>query len=207
MLHFQNKPQNKTVRALFFWLAIALLTVFVVGLALFAFSQKSSSQNNQKTGSASCAIHSAIKTVRGGSLDPLFHDGDQVEALVGYYTCHPVERGDTVIISWAGHDTPIIKLVRGVPGDTFRMKEDTERHVWSVIVNDEVLTNSEGRPYEIPDEHAKLLRLYAEDPSGIIPSGAYLVLGNMPAGSLDGTRFGLVGKDEFIAQAVRLESR
>jgi len=61
-----------------------------------------------------------------------------------------------------------------------------------VLINNEVLKNSEGEPYLLPENKRAMIGLYIRDYAGVIPEGAYLVLGNHATGSTDSTVFGLV---------------
>jgi type IV secretory pathway protease TraF len=46
----------------------------------------------------------------------------------------------------------------------------------------------------------RVLSLYEKDYKGIIPEDAYLILGNLPQGSLDSSHFGLVGKKDILGK-------
>jgi len=48
-----------------------------------------------------------------------------------------------------------------------------------------------------------MLSLYERDYKGVIPKNAYLILGNLVEGSLDSSRFGLVGKSDFLGKVVK----
>ena len=71
---------------------------------------------------------------------------------------------------------------------------------WQILVNGKVLKNSEGKAYLLNEQRKKILSLYEKDYNGVIPENAYLVLGNLPEGSMDSTRFGLIGKSSIIAK-------
>jgi hypothetical protein len=52
----------------------------------------------------------------------------------------------------------------------------------------------------LDDQGYRLLSLYEKDYKGIIPEDAYLILGNLPQGSLDSSHFGLVGKKDILGK-------
>jgi hypothetical protein len=72
---------------------------------------------------------------------------------------------------------------------------------YEIIVNNTPLTTSDGRPYQIPTNNIAMLKLYASS-YPTIPQNTYLILGNLPSGTLDSSRFGLVGKIDIIGKAV-----
>lgn len=137
--------------------------------------------------------------VRGNSLAPLLEDGQVVRALFGYYERNEIQRGDIVLYSYAGNEAPLIKIIKGVPGDKFNLQQ-TEGG-WHILINGKVLTNSENQPYLLNQRAYNMLSLYERDYQGIIPANAYLILGNLVGGGLDSTRFGLVHRDDILAKA------
>jgi len=138
------------------------------------------------------------KQVRGNSLSPLINDGNEIKAFYGYYDCHSIKRGDIVLVKYLGNEYPLIKIVKAVPNDSFHLQK--AENGWQILVNGMVLKNFEGRPYLLNKQKKRMLSLYENDYQGIIPEGAYLVLGNISSGSVDSTKFGLVGKSAIIAK-------
>jgi signal peptidase I len=149
---------------------------------------------------ADCPITMEERTVRGNSLTPLLAHGQDVAIQMDYYACHPVERDDLVVFRHAGTQT-LIKLVPGLPGETMALAPIEEGAAWRLLVNGEVVTNSEGEPYRLDARGERMLSLYIRDYRGVIPPGTYLVLGNLPNGSRDSTAFGLIGASQLLGKA------
>jgi len=147
-----------------------------------------------------CQVEVEERIVRGGSLDPLIKDGETVRVLFGYYNCHEIQRDDVVLYSYAGNEAPLIKIVRGVPGDSFKL-EQTEQGAWYIIINGNILKNSAGEPYLVSGKRYEMLALYEKDYKGVIPEQAYLIMGNLISGAMDSTRYGLVHKNDILAKA------
>jgi len=146
-----------------------------------------------------CQVEVEERIVRGSSLDPLIKDGEIVKVLFGYYECNEIKREDIVLYSYAGDEAPLIKIVKGVPGDEFSLQQIDGG--WHILINEEILKNSTGEPYLISGKRYEMLALYEKDYKGEIPAGAYLLLGNIPGGATDSTRFGLVSKGGIIGKA------
>lgn len=147
-----------------------------------------------------CIKNTGEYVVRGGSLAGILEDQDKVELLFGYYECNNVKVGDLVAYQFANRSTPLIKKVYGVGGDRFLLKE--ENNAWHIIVNGDVIKNSQNIPFVLNDSSKNILALYVDGYHGIIPHDAYLILGNVPEGSIDSTYFGLAGKQDIIAKVV-----
>jgi signal peptidase I len=154
----------------------------------------------QPPSSKNCETTEKVAEVRGNSLSGLIEEGAKIKVLENYYACNDVKRGDIIEYRYAGNPNPIIKIVKGVPGDKISLKQNG--NYWNILINGEVLKNSKGEAYRLDDRGYKILSLYINDYRGVIPPDAYLILGNDPAGSLDSSRFGLVGKDDFIGKVL-----
>lgn len=137
--------------------------------------------------------------VRGNSMSPLLKDGDKVKIRYGYYGNHAVQRGDIVVCRLSFRRDPVIKIVRAVPGDRFGL-EKTEGGI-RLLVNGTIVRNSEGLPYVFSGRRERMLMLYERDYHGVIPPNAYLLLGDIPEGSLDSSSIGLVGLEAIIGKA------
>ena len=145
-----------------------------------------------------CVTKIEDRLVRGNSLSGLIEDGASVKILFGFYDCHEIKREDIVVYRYAGNKNPIIKIVKAVPGDTFQLKQSLDG--WNILVNNEILKNSLNQPYILDVKGYKMLSLYEKDYKGIIPKDAYLILGNLANGSLDGSSFGLIDKSDILGK-------
>ncbi len=177
-------------------LGVAIISIGVLFLIKFDFVSDTSID-------ASCISRTVTDEVRGDSLSPLLKDGNKVKIQYGFYSCNPLKRGDLVIYNYPGNDIPLIKIAKAIPGDSFTLIKT--QNGWNIIVNGEVLENSEGMPYSISDSRRAMLALYEKDYKGIIPPEAILVLGDRPEGTLDSTQFGLISVKDILgrAEAVR----
>lgn len=146
-----------------------------------------------------CSYQLEKRIVRGSSLEPLIRNGQEVKVFFNYYKCNEIRRDDIVLYSYAGNNAPLIKIVKGIPGDSFKLVKAGENQ-WYILINGEVLKNSQRIPYLISGEKYQLLSIYEKNYQGIIPENAYLLLGNSPSGSTDSTSFGLVSQQDILAK-------
>lgn len=146
--------------------------------------------------SAQANCEEIIIRVHGNSLAPLAKDGAEIDGVRG--DCGAPKHGDFVLVdSPRNPNLPLIKIVFGVPGDKFRLKETEGGH--NLIINGTLAKNSEGKPYLFAGKRKDMLSLY----EGPIPANTYLILGNDPSGSTDSTRIGLVDKSAIAGVAKR----
>lgn len=145
-----------------------------------------------------CQFTATNQIVRGGSLTPLIRNGATITLQEGYYKCNAIKREDVVELLIGGRK--IIKIVKGLPGDVIALSQSHDG--WNILINGSVVKNSQGVSYVINDYHARMLSLYIKEYNGIIPDGAYLVLGNQPQGTIDSTQFGLVSNADIIGKVI-----
>lgn len=176
-----------------------LICIFLSALAGLVRFISGAPEKAGKESLPECVNKIETVEVRGESLAPQILLGQNVRLLHGYYNCHPIQTDDIVAYNYAGNGVPIIKIVKAVPGDKWRIEKDEVLNLYRIIVNDLALENSEGKIYRIPEADIKILKLYAAS-YPVIPPDSYLILGNVVSGSIDSTKFGLVGSKDIIAK-------
>jgi len=181
---------EKFTKKFLFYFGSFIAVIVIAELIFFAFLKLSENREFNLT----CVSEQTDEIVRGQSLSGVIEEGQTVKLLRNFYNCNPVQRGDIIAYNLSGRTEPIIKIVKGLPGDEFKL-EQNQRGGYNIIINNKILTVSTGAPYELPAGRQKMLELYIHDYNGVIPPDAYLIFGNLSSGSLDSTRFGLVGKE------------
>jgi signal peptidase I len=169
----------------------ALLVFTVLWATGFSRSSASWAQEGMQDPCPARAV-----TVRGDSLSPLLPHGSDVmmkPAACARFSHGPVRRGDLVIFHTGARAQPVIKIVRGLPGDRFAVDLDG-----FIIVNGVILKNSAGAAYRPPVRGRAMLLAYRDGYGGVIPAGAYLLLGDNANSVIDSTRLGLIHVSDFI---------
>jgi signal peptidase I len=146
-----------------------------------------------------CPVSVEERIVRGNSLSGLVEPGETVRAIFGYYDCNEIKREDIILYDYAGNENPLIKVVKGIPGDEFSFQEVSGG--WHILINGKILENSKDQPYLLNQRGYNMLSLYEKDYGGIIPEQAYLIMGNLASGATDSTRYGLVHKSDILGKA------
>lgn len=135
--------------------------------------------------------------VLGTSLAPQIPDHTLLHALP-LECATPLQARDLVFFQSGARNIPIIKRVIGLPGDRFIV---TDGGV--LLLNGEPARNSSGERYEFPEARARMLRLYEQGYHGVIPSDAYLVLGEAVHGSTDSSIYGLISRRDILGKVTR----
>lgn len=176
----------------------------LLAFAIFYFWGNSLS-SSLPAGIACPGMETKEEVVQGASLEPLVKDGATIQALLGYYACNPVARGDLILFRLVENENLLIKIAKGLPGDTLAL-ERGEGGEYTILINGKKAVNSEGLPYVLNNARANMLSLYINDYDGTIPADSYLILGNVPSGSRDSTTFGLIAKSDIAGKAIIAEA-
>lgn len=163
-------------------------------------SEDNFTTSNKTASKTDCVSKVEQRLVRGDSMSGLIENGQTVKILFGYYTCRLPERGDIIAYKYAGNQEPLIKIIKASPGDSFELEKTNGGY--NILINNEILKNSQNQPYILDEKGYKMLSLYERDYKSVIPQNAYLVLGNRASGSLDSSRFGLIDKSDILGKIV-----
>lgn len=193
----KHKEKKQVVLLLVLTALISVSHIFL----LFFFRKTNNTKTPLATQSPKCVIEEEIKKVRGNSLSGIIENEEEVSVLNGFYKCNKAERNDIILYEFGGSSNPLIKIIKGVPGDNLKLQET--QGGWLILINGNPLKTSIGEPYIVNSQAFNMLSLYIKDYGGKIPDNTYLLLGNVPQGSLDSTRFGLVDQSDFIGKVIR----
>jgi signal peptidase I len=181
------------------FIVLFLLVIIAIGaLTIIIPEPELPTEPETESEIAECLTYEEERIVRGSSLSPLIEDGQVVKVIFDYYECNEIERGDIVLYSYAGNEAPLIKIVKGIPGDKFNLQE--AEGGWHILINGETVKNSEDIPYLISGKRYQMLSLYEKEYLNGIADNAYLILGNIPSGATDSTRFGFVSAKDILGK-------
>jgi signal peptidase I len=183
--------------------SISVFVLIIAFLIVGSLIVKKSSNASNDLYKTECVNEIEEMTVQGNSLHGFVEDGQKIKAYLDYYECREAQREDVVLYEYAGNSNPLIKIVKAIPGDRFLLKNASDGG-WNIIVNDNIVINSQGEAYSLGLSGYKILSMYERDYKGVIPESTYLIMGNLVGGSVDSSTFGLVHKSNFLAK-VRIE--
>jgi signal peptidase I len=109
----------------------------------------------------------------------------------------PYKRGDIVVFTpppgWTDNDTPFIKRVIGVPGDTIEIREDGRVYANGTQLNEGYLFTQDGAPQATvaPPSQSRW----------VVGANQLFVLGDHRMNSADSRSFGLIEHDSVIGRA------
>jgi len=174
-----------------------LLIIVIIVLIGFAFGiiylWKISQRHSGRGSIDFSCVNIEKHRIKGVSLSPLLEHGQEVEALMGYYDCNPLKRGEIIILKFKTRKEIFVKKLVAFPGDKLEFQEN------NALLNGKILKNSENKPYVFSKRSKKILSIPLND--GFIPEGRFLVLSETTSPSaFDSRRFGFVEKNHIIGK-------
>lgn len=132
--------------------------------------------------------------------------GSDLYWISGYYDSHPLQNGDLVYYRYETGQTPVVRVVRGIPGDRFEVVKSETEPGWKVKVNDSFLKIGKedlifGSPAFVPP-----LGLAAKSHGNRIGEGEAILMTNSRSGRFDSTLMGLVSTRDIVGKIVLSEA-
>ena len=154
---------------------------------------------NNKNGNK-CEPSIKKEIVRGSSLAPVINYGDGVAVDYNYYKCgRSIERNDIVIYNYSAQNKKIIKVVKVIPGDTFRV--DTKDN--TLFVNGEPIKNGRNENYILDGQGRTMIGLYEKSFNGRMNGNVYFLFGENQA-SIDSSAFGPVSGADILGKVIKI---
>ncbi len=177
-----------------------IATLLILLILFYSYITHRDILENTEKDNEECITKIENYTVNGVSLEPIIYDNQSVKILEMYYLCNSVKREDIVLYNYFGNKNPLIKIIKGIPDDTFHLQKTGNG--WNILLNGDLLVNSKNEVYVLDKTAHNILSLYEKDYNGLIPENTYLIMGNLATGSLDSTHFGLVDKGDILGKVV-----
>lgn len=173
--------------------------LFLTGVGTIGWVLYSSYFMNKKIntmGQVGCVTDQKMITMQDADLSGLVEKGDVLKVLIGYYNCNDIKDGDLVYFRISPPIEPVVKIVYGLPGDTFEVVETDIEAEWHIKINGS-LVMAGSSPYFIKSRHTPPLKTYQISRNGILGKDEYIILSNVPPGLSDSSNLGIVKRKAF----------
>jgi signal peptidase I len=123
-----------------------------------------------------------ISVVHGHSMEPNIHPKQRIVIEKASYRFHEPQRGDIVVIELPGSNSPLIKRVIGLEGETVEIRDD-QVYIDGRLLNESYLTNIQQADYgptAVPVEHVFVMgdnRPYSRDSRAFGPVDIFRITG------------------------------
>jgi hypothetical protein len=170
----------------------------IIGVCLSVWAILVFRHKNVETQS-NCEVREETASINEPIMDGLLAANSKVKYFYGWYNCHNPSKGDLVLYRYSYKTEPIVRVVRAVEGDHFKLLPDSKRHAWNLLVNDEKVMAKEGA-YFFGAETPPTLSLYVKSHGGTLRAGELILLSSVPPGSLDSGVLGIRQVRDVLAK-------
>jgi hypothetical protein len=199
-------------------LILAITLLVLVNIANFFILKSPHIKNNQEILPLEATPEEVVKNncdvdikeesykIKDSSLANFLKSDSNVKVLLDYYQCNEIKRGDIVLYKEDSQSEPIIKIVKGIPGDAFGMQGDGMS--WNFVINNEVIATPKGDFYQVNAKDGEALIVYFQklstdkDSIPTIPLKKYLLFENIASGGIENAPFGLANISGIIGKVV-----
>lgn len=158
----------------------------------------------ESLGELSCVEQELKSKMKDSHLAGIIDKDEPIRILLGFYDCNPIQRGDLVFFRISPPIEPVVKVVYGIPGDKFEVKETEVKNQWHILINGKTVEVEDG-PYFIQSRHTPPLKTYERAKKGTLGKDDYIILSNVPPGLSDSSNLGLVRRVAFEGKVLSTE--
>lgn len=184
-------------------LLILLLALGLGCIGYVLYRNFTRTQGAKTLGALTCVKETYTFEKVDEQMKGLLKRGQRVTIYTHYYECNKVERGQYVFFNIAEGLEPVVRVIRGIPGDQFAISEIAGHSGdWSIEINGKPVLTDDGSPYFIRSKTVPPLRTYQLSRSDKLGKDEHIILSKNPPGLSDSSNLGLVSKNSFIGRAV-----
>ncbi len=186
-------------------ITIGLFTLGLLCVAYVVISNVLKNRETKNIGNMDCVKETKIVTVQDEHMSGLFEKNASAQILENFYNCNEVRRGDFAWYRFSPQIDPVIRIVKGLPGDKYMLTEYTDKEKkgkWTISINGETVKNND-QEYYIQSNTVPPLKTYELSRGGVLGPDEYILLSNVPPGLSDSSNLGLIDKKSLAGKALK----
>lgn len=156
-----------------------------------------------------CPAGVAILTMGDVYLRGVLEKDQPFRALLNWYKCHAIRKGDLVLYRYSQHSDPVVRMVTAIPGDKFRVVKNKEMGAWNLKVNGILVraheAENKNRSYYFGAELPPPLGLYERANKGVLKSERVIISSSFPPGNMDSGTLGVISLEDIIGKVVLMD--
>jgi hypothetical protein len=145
-----------------------------------------------------------VKTLKmdDDSMIGIIDSGTSYKLTSDWYWCHPVKRGDLVLLRFSHSMDPVVRKVYGVPDDEFKVTFNKSQAAWNVEIESQKV-EVKGAPYFFGSNSSSappLLKLLENSREGVLLDREIIVFSSTPPGNKDSGTLGVVNLNDVVGK-------
>lgn len=178
---------------------IGVIVLAVIIALVFYFMQGGPPRSTQITTPLGTCSETVDKfTVGDNFMVPKYKQGDEVEVTYGYFPCHALERDQLVIYRKSELAEPVMRIVRGIPGDEYKLIK-TKENTWEIEINGELL-EVDDKAYHFGSNNPPVLSLSEKATGGVLGPTHVLIFSMVSPGYDDSGTLGVISITDLIGK-------
>jgi hypothetical protein len=166
--------------------------------------EKAKMEAEEKAGKYDCDIEEKKQVMSEAYMRPLIKRDDKYVALLKYYDCHPIHRGDVVLAYTTDDKEPVVRIVRGVPGDKYQVISDTKNKSWNIKINEEIL-KTDTTPYYFGSVQGAALLEEQKSKGPNLGNDEFILFSMISPGSRDSGMVGRISRAKILGKVKTLK--
>lgn len=160
-------------------------------------------KSKQDSSISTCLNGEEKLTVNEPHLKGILECGTTVSLIKNFHECSPLKKGDLVYFRYHSDQNPVVRIVKGIPGDRFEVIKDPNSKGWKIKVNGDFLKvgKNEDLVYGAPD-FIPPLGLAANSRQNIVGENEVILLTNSHSGKFDSTLMGLISINDIVGKII-----
>lgn len=187
------------------WLNTITIGLFAIGVICVVYvltSSYSRKRSQETTGNLDCVKETSILTANDEFMSGVVKKGENIKVLENFYNCNEVSRGDLAWYRFSNQIAPVVRTVRGLPGDKYTLTQTPDKKdAWKISINGEDITAPDGL-YYIYSNSVPPLKTYEISRGGILLADEYILLSNVSPGLSDSSNLGLIRKKDLAGKVL-----
>lgn len=196
----KNKISPKKIIVI--WAAIMVFAIGVYFLQKKKSHAPESSTQTQMTdaGEGPCPGETVELEMQDVYMRGVLEEGAQFKAVMNWYACNPLKKGDIVLYRYNNVDAPVVRRVVAVSDDDFKLVFDKKDKDWQLEVNGDLVKAVDGAPYKFGGAASPPLKLYENATKGKVSGRDVIVFSAFPPGHIDSGMFGAVAIKDIVGK-------
>jgi type IV secretory pathway protease TraF len=153
----------------------------------------------QSFGNTACVTEDKIENFNDPQMHSLIPQGSSLGIFRNHYACNPIERGHWVLYEYDKNKAPLVRVVLGLPEDTYSVM-DAGAGQWKFKINDEIVLG-DNQEYWVQSETPPKVE------SGVLGKDEYLLFSHKAPGQLDSGTNGIVSKKNIVGRIVTVRGK
>lgn len=176
-------------------IAVAVVMAMAIGVAWYV----KGTRRQVITGLHGCDVENVEVKVSDAAMSGIVEQSQNVKVKLNWYRCNPIKRDDIVLYRYSTSREPVVRIVRAIPGDRFKLVQADDKSAWNIEINGALL-KSKDAPFRFGSNSKPVLSIYENAHDGVLDQTTTLLFATQPGSEADSGVFGAISISDVIGK-------